>query len=70
MDNKIQPIDMRPFLDIDWDGYDGSCDGCRYFWHDNDMGKSIPHCMMFGPLKRCDIFAPNELYRMYGALDG
>lgn len=69
MDNNIQPIDMRLHLVGVWGGYDGGCDGCRYFWLDTDMGKPTPRCMMFGPLMRCDIFAPNELYRLYEALD-
>jgi hypothetical protein len=69
MDNNVRPIDMRPYLTGVWGGYDGGCDGCWYLWFDTDMGKSIPHCMMAGPLMRCGRFAPNALYRMYEALN-
>ena len=69
MDNGIQPIDIRPHLGRVWGGYDGGCDGCEHLWYEQDMGKSLMHCSVNGPLGRCDRFAPNALYRMSEASD-
>lgn len=46
---------------------ESTCEGCKYFEWEQDMGSSYPMCMIkreYEP-ERCEIFEPSKLYRMY-----